>query len=74
MIALGSYKSTHDSSRGSVKSNIGHLEGTSGLAGVVKAILALEKGVIPPNALFEKTNPAIDAEFYHIKVRRLRHT
>ncbi|KAI1775035.1 hypothetical protein F4818DRAFT_451955 [Hypoxylon cercidicola] len=45
---------------GSVKSNIGHVEGSSGLAGIVKAILALEKGIIPPNALFEKMNPRIE--------------
>jgi hypothetical protein len=29
----------------------------------------LEKGVIPPNALFEKLNPAIDAEFLRVQVR-----
>lgn len=53
---------------GSVKSNIGHLEGASGVAGVIKTILALEKGVIPPNANFERLNPRIDAEFLKIKV------
>ncbi|KAH8890390.1 hypothetical protein GQ53DRAFT_721621 [Thozetella sp. PMI_491] len=53
---------------GSLKSNIGHLEGSAGLASVVKAILILERGRIPPNALFERMNPNIDADFYHIEV------
>ncbi|KAM3425607.1 hypothetical protein BST61_g7554 [Cercospora zeina] len=38
---------------GSVKSNIGRLEAASGLVAVVKVALALEKGLIPPNANFE---------------------
>ncbi|KAI1105776.1 hypothetical protein F4804DRAFT_111633 [Jackrogersella minutella] len=53
---------------GSVKANIGHLEGSSGLAGVLKSILILEKGIIPANANFEKTNPKLDVDFYHTKV------
>ncbi|KAK4212160.1 hypothetical protein QBC37DRAFT_288666 [Rhypophila decipiens] len=53
---------------GSVKSNIGHLEGASGLAGIIKAILVLEKGVVPPNAMLEKVNPDIDAPFYNIEI------
>lgn len=52
---------------GAVKSNIGHLEGASGIAGVIKAILVLEKAVIPPNASFERLNPAIDAEFLRLR-------
>ncbi|KAH6609746.1 putative polyketide synthase [Trichoderma cornu-damae] len=53
---------------GSVKGNIGHLEGASGLAGILKSILMLEKGIIPPNANFEKISPRIDADFYNITV------
>ncbi|KAK8013121.1 Type I Iterative PKS, partial [Apiospora marii] len=44
---------------GSIKSNIGHLEGGSGLAGVLKSILMLEKSIIPSNALFKQLNPDI---------------
>lgn len=59
MKAIGRVFRTHRSSQhplyvGSVKANIGHLEGGSGLAGIIKTILTLEKGVIPPNALFKK--------------------
>ena len=56
---------------GALKSNIGHLEGCSGLAGIIKAILAVERGIIPPNANFEQLNPKIDAEFFHLQVSYL---
>ncbi|KAK2742657.1 Type I Iterative PKS [Onygenales sp. PD_40] len=53
---------------GAVKSNIGHLEGTSGLAGLVKAILVLEKGIIPPNTNIQRLNPKIDTEYFNIVI------
>ncbi|EDN95526.1 hypothetical protein SS1G_11404 [Sclerotinia sclerotiorum 1980 UF-70] len=52
---------------GAVKSNIGHLEGASGLAGLIKTILILEKGVIPRNIWFEKLNPEILADEWKLK-------
>jgi acyl transferase domain-containing protein/NADPH:quinone reductase-like Zn-dependent oxidoreductase/acyl carrier protein len=45
---------------GSVKSNIGHLEPASGLAGMYKAILALEHRKLPRSLHSEELNPAID--------------
>ena len=53
---------------GSVKTNIGHLEGTSGLASLIKTILILEKGLIPPNIWFQNINPKIRETEWNIKV------
>ena len=53
---------------GAVKSNIGHLEGASGVAGLIKAVMVLEKGIIPPNTGFERLNPHIDDNSGHLQV------
>lgn len=45
---------------GSVKSNIGHLYDLSGMASIVKAVLALNKQMIPPTIHFERPNEKID--------------
>ncbi|CAM3846072.1 SDR family NAD(P)-dependent oxidoreductase [Kibdelosporangium persicum] len=45
---------------GSVKANIGHLGYASGMAGLLKAILAVKHGEIPPAPDFDEPNPEID--------------
>ena len=54
---------------GSLKANIGHLEAAAGLAALVKSILVLEHGVLPPNAGFREHNPNIPIKEWNLKVR-----
>ncbi|CAM2069621.1 Amino acid adenylation domain-containing protein [Sulfidibacter corallicola] len=45
---------------GSVKTNLGHLDTTAGLAGCIKTVLALHHGQLPPTLNYRRANPAID--------------
>ncbi|RJL21489.1 SDR family NAD(P)-dependent oxidoreductase [Bailinhaonella thermotolerans] len=45
---------------GSVKSNLGHLSQASGVVGLIKTVLSMEHGLIPPSVNYERPNPAID--------------
>jgi acyl transferase domain-containing protein len=53
---------------GSVKANIGHLESTSGLAGLLKAILTLKKGQVPRVLNLETPKPSLELDQRPIKV------
>lgn len=54
---------------GSIKTNVGHLEGTSGIAGVMKAVLMLENRTFLPNRNFRTLNPRIPLQEWNLKVR-----
>jgi len=53
---------------GSVKSNIGHLEPASGLAGLLKTLLVLQKGAVPPNLHLTALNKDIDADTLGLRI------
>lgn len=53
---------------GSAKTNVGHLESGSGVAGLVKAALVLHHDTVPPNLNFKNPNPNIPFDEYKLKV------
>ncbi|WP_231991330.1 beta-ketoacyl synthase N-terminal-like domain-containing protein, partial [Mycobacterium ulcerans] len=53
---------------GAVKTNLGHTEAAAGIAGFIKAVLAVQHGRIPPNQRFESPNPHIAFADLRMKV------
>ncbi|KAF2258046.1 hypothetical protein CC78DRAFT_622136 [Lojkania enalia] len=53
---------------GSIKSIIGHTEGTAGIAGLLKASLAIQHAMIPPNMLFDRMNPNVAPFTRHLRL------
>lgn len=53
---------------GSVKTVIGHTEGTAGVASVISTSLALRHGIVPPNLHFRDLNPKVAPFFEHLNI------
>lgn len=53
---------------GAAKTNLGHLEAAAGIAGLIKATLAVQRGEIPPNQHFDNPNPHIPFDELRLKV------
>ena len=58
---------------GAVKSNLGHLEAAAGVAGFIKTVMALQRGVIPGNLHFTEPNPHIPFDQLRLKVVAEQH-
>ncbi|GHC94951.1 hypothetical protein GCM10007079_45980 [Nocardiopsis terrae] len=57
---------------GSVKTNIGHLEGAAGIVGLLKTVLSLEHQLIPRNLNYAEPNPRIDLDGWGLSVQTRR--
>ncbi|MET0233348.1 MAG: beta-ketoacyl synthase N-terminal-like domain-containing protein, partial [Kibdelosporangium sp.] len=55
---------------GSVKTNIGHLEGAAGIAGLIKTVLSIRHGKLPASLNFETPNPRIPLRELNLRVQQ----
>jgi len=61
-LAFGTQEKKQFCAIGSVKSNLGHLTAASGVAGLIKTVLALHHRQIPPSLFYNRLNPNIDLD------------
>ncbi len=61
-VLMQNRRADHPCWLGSAKTNIGHLEAASGIASVIKVVLALQNKEIPPHLHFKELNPYISLE------------
>ncbi len=68
--ALGQARTGEPLPIGSIKSNLGHMESASGMAGLVKAVLTLQHAEVPPSIHADTLNPALELERNRLEVVR----
>uniref|UniRef100_UPI00244E4C00 beta-ketoacyl [acyl carrier protein] synthase domain-containing protein n=2 Tax=Streptomyces chryseus TaxID=68186 RepID=UPI00244E4C00 len=54
---------------GSVKTNVGHLEGAAGIVGLLKAALCVREGMLPPSLNYRTPHPDIPLDQLHLDVQ-----
>ncbi|MFC4561003.1 type I polyketide synthase [Nocardiopsis mangrovi] len=64
-----SRRAQHPLAVGSAKTNIGHLEGAAGIAGLIKAALSIRNRALPPSLNFAAAHPRIDLERLRLRVQ-----
>ncbi|MDL4815441.1 type I polyketide synthase [Actinomadura opuntiae] len=57
---------------GSVKTNVGHLEGAAGIAGLIKTMLGIRHRELPASLNYESPNPGIDLDALNLRVQSAR--
>ena len=68
--ALGAGRTAGDRLRvGSAKAAIGHLEGAAGIVGLLKTVLSLTHGALPPTPHHRTPNPAVDLDALGLRVQ-----
>ncbi|GAM82786.1 Beta-ketoacyl synthase [Dothideomycetidae sp. 11243] len=67
-VGVGREQVEHFLRIGSIKTNVGHTEAASGLAAMIKGVLCLEKGLIPPSVNYETPNPKLKLDDWRLKV------
>lgn len=53
---------------GSIKTVLGHTEGTAGIAAVLKTMLAIQNSTVPPNLLFDALSPAVEPFYDNLEI------
>lgn len=66
---IGRERQENPCSIGSVKTNIGHLEAAAGIAGLIKVVLSIKNGAIPPSLHYKSPNPHLRFDQLNLEVQ-----